>query len=887
MSRLSRMRAWLKSLAGQVFVLQAIMVSLLIGVAVFETVVQSERDSTDEAQARARSVAETFATAKGVVKAMDDPDPSAELQPRAEKARKVADVDFIVVTTPQGVRLTHPRPSLIGKQFIGGIGPAQRGQVVVETLDDKDGRFVQAIAPIVGNDGRVVGLVAAGLRIGEVPSAVTRQLPLLVSTGVVAVLVAVGGTVLVTRRLRRQTRGLDPAELARMYEHHDAVLHAVKEGVVILDGEERLVLANDEARRLLSLPQEAEGERVQDLGLEPRLVQLLAAGDLVEDKVIPVGDRLLVVNHRSTEQNGGPAGSVATLRDTTELRVLGDQAEATRRRLKLLYDAANHVGRSLDVTQTAQELADFAGAHFADFVTIDLAGEVLSGGEPTPTSEMRRTAVSGIRDDHPLYPLHTLLHYEPATPHASGFRSGSAVLVPSLSESTGWRFQNPDLTADVLAYGIHSLITAPLLARGETLGMATFLRSEKPEPFDGEDLSFAEELTARAAISLDNARRFTREHTLAVTLQRSLLPHTLPQQNALEVAHRYLPAQADAGGDWFDIIPLPGARVALVVGDVVGHGLQAAATMGRLRTAVHNFSALDLTPDELLTHLDELVTRTESDSNHQPENSTLAGATCLYAIYDPVTRNCSVALAGHPAPFFIRPDRSVESPDLPVGPPLGLGLGGLPFEATEVHVPEGSDIVLFTDGLIENRTQGIEKGLAALHRVLTQTSGGPEELCDAILTTVVPGTPRDDVALMVARTRALSTENVAEWELAPEPEAVADLRAATSRKLEEWHLGDEAFTTELIISELVTNAIRYSAGTIHVRLIRDITLICEVYDNSSTSPHLRRAATTDEGGRGLYLISQFAEHWGVRYTAKGKVLWTEQRISGQLPADTR
>ncbi|MGX1976907.1 GAF domain-containing protein, partial [Streptomyces kronopolitis] len=520
----------MKSLAGQVFVLQVIMVLLLIGVAVFETVVQSERDSTDEARARARSVAETFATATGVVKAMDDPDPSAELQPRAEKARKVARVGFIVVTTPEGVRLTHPRPSLIGKKFIGAIGPAQRGQVVVEILDDKDGRFVQAVAPIRQSNGRVVGLASAGLRIGEVPSVVVRQLPLLVGSGVTALLVGVGGTVLATRRLRRQTRGLDPTELARMYEHHDAVLHAVKEGVLILDGDERLVLANDEAHRLLGLPIDVEGRQVRDLGLEPRLVQLLVAGDLVVDKVIPVGDRLLAVNHRATDQNGGPAGSVATLRDATELLALGEEADAARRRLKLLYEAGDHVGRSLDVTQTARELADFAVARFADFVTIDLASDVLSGGEPTSGSGMYRAAVSGITDDHPLYPLDTRIHYGAATPHSSGFTSGSAVLVPTLSDSVGWRQQNPQLTADVLAYGIHSLITAPLLARGETLGMATFLRSEKPEPFDAEDLSFAEELTARAAISLDNARRFTREHTLAVTLQRSLLPHTLPQQ---------------------------------------------------------------------------------------------------------------------------------------------------------------------------------------------------------------------------------------------------------------------------------------------------------------------------------------------------------------------
>lgn len=858
------------------------MVALLTGVSVFETALQTQHHNADEARARVKSVAQTFASSAGLGKALKDPAPSTDfLQIRAEKARRIADVEFIVVTTPQGVLLTHPRPGMPRKGLLGTIGRVQRGHVVLETLDEPDGSFVQAVAPVTDAQGRVVGLVAVGLGTDAVPSITARQLPLLVTTGVVTLLVAIGGTALVTRRLRRQTRGLDPATLAQMYEHHDAVLHVVKEGVLIFDGENRLILANDEALKLLNIPRKEGGVPIFELGIEPGLSQLLVSGDSVVDKVIPAGERLLLVNYQHTDQHGGPAGSVVTLRDTTELRVLSEQAESARRRLKLLYDAGNYVGKSLDITQTTKELTDFAVEHFADFATIDLAIDALEGQEPAPTTRMQRTAVSGVKEEHPLYPVNSLFRYASTTPHFSGFDSGKAILVPSLRESIGYRKQDPALTGRVLSYGIHSMITAPLMARGEIIGMASFFRSEDYAPFNGEDLSFAEELTARAAVSIDNARRFTRERNLAISLQRSLLPQALPQQNALEVAYRYLPAQAHAGGDWFDIIPLSGARVALVVGDVVGHGLQAAASMGRLRTAVHNFSALDLAPDDMLAHLNELVTRTENEIS-DPEENRLVGTTCLYGIYDPVTRNFSVALAGHPPPVFMKPDHTLECPDMPAGPPLGLGLGGLPFETSSLQLPEGSNIVLFTDGLIENRSAGIAKGLVELYDALARNRGTPEQICEAVLDQVLSPPPRDDVALLVARTHALRTENVAEWDCEPTPSAVSALRAATGSKLKEWQLEEEAFTTELIISELVTNAIRYSTGNIHVRLIRDRYLICEVYDSSSTSPHLRRAATTDEGGRGLYLISQFADCWGVRYLSAGKVIWTEQQLPEPL-----
>jgi serine phosphatase RsbU (regulator of sigma subunit)/anti-sigma regulatory factor (Ser/Thr protein kinase) len=399
---------------------------------------------------------------------------------------------------------------------------------------------------------------------------------------------------------------------------------------------------------------------------------------------------------------------------------------------------------------------------------------------------------------------------------------------------------------------------------------------EKPEPFEDDDLSLASELAARAAVSIDNARRYTREHGMAVALQRSLLPRTLPEQSGVEVATRYLPAEAGVGGDWFDVIPLPGARVALVMGDVVGHGLHAAATMGRLRTAVHNFSALDLPPDELLGHLDELVVRIDQDALAAGDEATITGATCLYAVYDPVSRTCVMARAGHPTPALARPDGTVEFPEMPSGLPLGIG--GLPFESVELKLEEGSRLALYTDGLVERRGQDIDTGLRLLREAMAHPGQSPEESCDAALDALLPARPSDDIALLVARTRVLASDQVAEWDVVSDPSAVAGVRTSVNRNLSEWGLEEQAFVTELILSELITNAIRHADGPIRVRLLRDRALICEVADHSSTSPHLRHAAATDEGGRGLFLVAQFADRWGTRYTKDGKVIWAEQSL---------
>ncbi|WP_078947834.1 SpoIIE family protein phosphatase/ATP-binding protein [Streptomyces griseus] len=870
-----------RSVAGQVFFLQVVIVLLLVVAAVVALVLQVRHDSRVEARNRSLAVAETFANAPGTREALSSPDPTAVLQPSAEAARQAAKVDFIVVMDPDGIRYTHPKPDRIGKKFVGNLAPAQAGGTVTEEINGTIGRLVQAVVPVKDADGKVVGLVSAGITTARVGGTLDRQLPLLLLAAGVAVALSTAGTALVSRRLMRQTHGLGPHEMTRMYEHHDAVLHSVREGVIIVDAEGGLLLANDEARRLLHLPDDAEGRGVGDLGLDPAIAELLASARVATDEVHLVADRLLAVNQRPTTLRGGPSGSVATLRDSTELRALSGRAEAARERLDLLYDAGARVGTSLDVTRTAEELTDLSVPRFADFVAVDLYDAVLAGEEPEPGAGLRRTALDGIRKDAPLYPAGERLRFVASSPQARSLESGGPVTELHLSQAAGWQAQDLERSAQVVEYGIHSLITVPVRAGSLVLGVVSFWRSEKPEAFDAEEVALAEELVARAAVSIDNARRFTREHSMAVTLQRSLLPRSLPEQSALDIGYRYLPAQAGVGGDWFDVLPLSGARVALVVGDVVGHGLYAAATMGRLRTAVSNFSALDLAPDELLSLLDELVGRIDQDEQDEGGSAPITGATCLYAVYDPVSRRCTIARAGHPPPAVVRPDGSVSFLDVPAGPPLGVG--GLPFETADVELEEGSRLVLYTDGLVEDRERDIDTGLEMLRSALASGGSSPEDTCRAVLDALLPSRPSDDVALIVASTRALGSDRVAEWDVPMVPAAVGEVRAAVTRKLAEWGLEELTFTTELILSELVTNAIRYGADPVRVRVLRDGSLICEVFDGSSTSPHLRHAAMTDEGGRGLFLVAQLADRWGTRYTTTGKIIWAEQ----PLPREAR
>ncbi|QTE02646.1 SpoIIE family protein phosphatase [Streptomyces cyanogenus] len=559
-----------------------------------------------------------------------------------------------------------------------------------------------------------------------------------------------------------------------------------------------------------------------------------------------------------------------------------------RQRLQLVNEASVRIGTTLDVTRTAQELADVCVPALADFVTIDLLDPEEYGGEPparvTAPVRLRRTAHRSVLPDVPEAVIKpgTAEEYRDFSPQADSMTAGRTIITSVTSGATNqWRTWHAERGERVRQFGMHSSMSVPIQARGLTLGVAVLTRHRRPDGFTPDDVLLAEEITARAAVCIDNARRYSRERETALALQRSLLPRSLPRTAALHVSSRYLPAaRAGVGGDWFDVIPLSGMRVAMVVGDVVGHGIQASATMGRLRTAVRTLADIDLAPDELLTHLDDLVVRLSEESGGdvspgQDGSPGEVGATCLYAVYDPVSRRCTLARAGHPPPVLLRPGGTPHALDVPAGPPLGLG--GLPFESTEVELPDGTLLALYTDGLVWSRERDPETSREMLHEALGSYADSLDETCDRVLHTLLPaGGAPDDVALLLARTRGLPTGQVATWDIPADPALVAPVRKQVVEQLDTWSLSEASFTTELVVSELVTNAIRYGAHPIRLRLIHDAaTLICEVSDTSPTAPHLRRAKTFDEGGRGLLLVAQLTQRWGSRHHAEGKTIWAE------------
>ncbi|MFJ9907417.1 SpoIIE family protein phosphatase [Streptomyces sp. NPDC101152] len=579
-----------------------------------------------------------------------------------------------------------------------------------------------------------------------------------------------------------------------------------------------------------------------------------------------------------------------------------------RQRLLLLNEAGRGIGRTLDVIRTAQELTRSAVPKFTDLVTVDLFEEVLHGEEPPSASvitsghtvRLSRAARHSAREDPDALigpPLPVTLAVDSVAARCMTTGTSRVQLAAEPGPGSEWAFGpglaadpahwppgNPLIDASMAAQGLTGRITVPLRARGALLGVVEFSRSDRPEAFTADDLILAEELTAKAAVAIDNARRYARERTTALTLQRSLLPQRLPNQEAVEVASRYLPAGtgAEVGGDWFDVIPLSGARVALVVGDVVGHGLHASASMGRLRTAVRTLADVDLPPDELMTHLDDLVIHLASDlqptSYFQTTGET--GATCLYAVYDPASRRLTLTSAGHPLPLIISPDGIRTPLRAQPGPPLGIG--GLPFEATEIELPEGSLLALYTDGLVESRERDVDQGIAELLRVLNRTASSLEDLCDTVMDAILPEHRTDDAALLLARTHALDPQHVVDRDVEPDFADVSRARQFALDQVDAWGLTEASFVTELVVSELVTNAIRYGEPPIRLRLIRDTALICEVSDSSNTAPHLRRARAFDEGGRGLLLVAQLTQGWGTRHTTDGKTIWCAQSLPQQI-----
>ena len=680
-------------------------------------------------------------------------------------------------------------------------------------------------------------------------------------------------------------------------------------GVALVDGQMRQLRFNPAMCRIFGLESEAAGLglRLTDLISTPGTEGVLARAREVARTGEPAvwkgfghmpGESIERAWDVTLSPVKDPAGRVRGV-----LVVESDVTEEhqARERLALVNEASTRIGSTLDLGRTAEELVEVTIPRLADFAVVDLLDSVLRGDEPTPgpvagTAPLRRMACGSVLSNSPeaLFRPGQVLSYPERSAAADCLATGQAVTSHSTERGIApWVAYDHARAAQLVRYGFHSVMVVPVRARGATLGIAFFARRRRPEPFGDDDLVLAEEMVARAAVCIDNARRYTREHATALTLQRSLLPQRLPEQAAVQVATRYLPASSGiaVGGDWFDVIRLSGSRVGLVVGDVVGHGIHAAATMGRLRTAVRTLADVDLGPGELLTRLDDMVTRLVSEEGLSPsgESPTDLSATCLYAVYDPVSRCCSLARAGHPPPAIVTPGGTAEFLDLPAGPPLGLG--GLPFEEAEVELPEGSLLVLYTDGMIESRRRDLDIGLNAMRKVLgevdLQPDGPPrpapslESICDSLIEALLPERAEDDAALLIARTRALAPGQIVAWDLPADPAVVADARARAARQLATWGLEEISFTTELLVSELVTNAIRHAQSPIQLRMILDGGLCCEVSDGSSSAPHLRRADRYDEGGRGLLLVAQLTEAWGSRHTRTGKTIWAQQPLPRQ------
>ncbi|MYX46358.1 SpoIIE family protein phosphatase [Streptomyces sp. SID89] len=575
---------------------------------------------------------------------------------------------------------------------------------------------------------------------------------------------------------------------------------------------------------------------------------------------------------------GTPAGVVALYLDT-----LGQQR--VRRDLALLHRTATRIGGSLDVVRVVRDLADILVPAFGDLAWVDLADAVPSGDEPPRLAgggelHMHRAAVAAAGDAP--WPAHLLQPGQPAPPVPSSatlraVQEGRAVLL------------DREVVADVLGNDEslvrlfvpedgHSGVWAPLFARGLVLGNITVWRTDQPDPYDERDADLLAEIASLAALSVDNARRYTRERRSVLALQQRLLPPPAGDQPAAETAGLYLPAGegAEISGDWYDVVPLPSFRLALVVGDVAGHGLYATATMGRLRTAVRTLADLELDPVELLTHLDDGV----QQLTRETDPDTPVGATCLYAVHDPVTGRCVLASAGHPPPVVVRPDGTTEVIDVVPGPPLGVG--GMPFETAAVDLEPGSVLALYTDGLIERPDGDLDTGVRWLADSLAELCGPGRSLDEAgraLMSRLDDAAPRDDAALLLARVRAIPADDMAHWQFAADPAAAAQARQAVAEQLAAWDLEEMAFTTELIVSELFTNAVRYAGGPVGLRLIRGGALVCEITDPSNTQPRLRRARWTDEGGRGLFLVAQLSARWGCRYGRHGKTIWAEQPLT--------
>ncbi|MEU0136650.1 SpoIIE family protein phosphatase [Streptomyces sp. NPDC006296] len=590
--------------------------------------------------------------------------------------------------------------------------------------------------------------------------------------------------------------------------------------------------------------------------------------------------RILALTASRLQEGGGtrPGADGAVLGVAVSVVDISEQVARLRRDTAL--DAVRDgVGSTLDVDATCRELVEALVPDYADMAVVEVVDAVLRGETPEPGPlgldvPLRRAAYEGLRKAaHPVGDIRTVA---PGTPYHRAL-SDLRVRVHPLRDAP-WADADAARADSIRSMDAHSLLVAPLTVHGAVLGLVSLYRCGDSEPFTDADVPVVSAMASRVALGIDNARRYVHEYTIASALQRRLLPQRAAPQPAVETDHLLLPGR-DAG-HWFDTIALSGARTGLVIGEVSERGIHAATTMGQLRTVVHALAALDLEPDELLARLYDTAARLAEERAQLPRNDPLhqepLAATCAYAVYDPFTEKCTVASAGHPAPLVVEPDGTAYVVGLPVGPPLGARERA-PVAAVSLSLREGSLVVLHSHAL---RSQA-QPSSGALRQALLPTDRPMGDLCEAVAR-ALPDTPElHGAALLLARTHAMPEDRYAAWELPYDRSAPATARRLASRTLADWDLaGDTGDATELIVSELVTNAVRYGSPPVELRLILDRGLTCEIRDGSTTAPYMKYAGAVDEGGRGLFIISQLASLWGTRYAPEGKTVWSEQTIPG-------
>ncbi|WP_245984933.1 SpoIIE family protein phosphatase [Streptomyces tateyamensis] len=690
----------------------------------------------------------------------------------------------------------------------------------------------------------------------------------------------------------------------------DALFEQSPLGIAVLDTELRYTAVNRTLAEMNGVgPEEhvgrTTGETLPDRAADEITViqrQVLATGEPVIDVTLasPLTARSgyrSISYSRLTDRAGRVLGISGTVMDVTERYRAVAKVEHARRRLALLNEFGSRIGDLLDASRIAQELASAVVPRLADFAAAVLLQAVAHGDDLPRHAHDRRTSllqlgVAAVQDGDEVETMlrrGARISFAEDSCYGRVLRSGVPELLSGAEELEEATYPGDPKVRAALALGAHSMLVVPLRARGIVIGLLVLSRAGQREAFDRDDLAFSVELADRAGSSLDNARLYVRERTAALTLQRTLLPQQVPQPTGVEVAYRYVPGSigTEVGGDWFDVIPLPGDRTALVVGDVMGHGLRAAATMGRLRTAVRVLAALDLPPGVLLRHVHELA----DDLAQGPDEALFA--TCVYAVYDPATARLTVAKAGHIPPVLVHPPTPGPARtgsalpggegqvlELPSGAPLGVG--GVPFEAVELDIPEGSVLALCTDGLVESRDKDLDVGLGRLQAVLEKPYLSIQHACEAVLDTLEQGREPDDVALLLARLgRGEEGARTVGWTLPAEPTAVSRARRLVRGALAEWQLEELSDTAELLVSELVTNSVRYASAPIGVRLTLGETLLVEISDPLPDPPRERHAAAADEGGRGLELVRRLALRWGARAEGMGKVVWFEQELPGK------